>query len=437
MSTPADIDVARARRKTAQWRDGLITSDRGEPKRLIANVLHVLASHTAWDGVLVFDEFVSAVNKSRPPPTRAQDGTGSGTEWTEADTARTRAWFASEVGFEPSVSDVEQAVITVAHNRTVHPVRRYLRGLSWDGVPRIDGVLASYFGASATPYTRSVGPRWLISAVARVMRPGCQADCMVVLEGAQGAGKSTGLAALFTTAWFADTGIHIGDKDSYQALRGKWCYEFGELAAIKGRDIERVKSFVSARVDTYRPSYGRRTVDFSRQCVFAGTTNDSEYLADRTGNRRFWPVACGTVDVDALHRDRAHLWAEAVTRFDSGDAWHVDTPELRALCAEEQAEREMDDPWVSLIGEWIHREQIKGSTIATDGLTTARVLSDALSVRDAEMHRGLETRVGAALRRLGWEPRRLRREGGRDRFYFPVSLPSHEPPSFGWDGEHP
>lgn len=412
------------------WKRGIIKNQQDEPKKCVANVLHVLSEHPEWAGVICYDAFNECIVKRSPPPVRAQDGVSFAGEWTESDSTRTAAWFATEIGFEPNVMHVDQAVAAAAERNTVHPVRDYLNSVKWDGVARLDTVLAMYFGATDTEYTRAVGARWVISAVARVMKPGCQADCMIVLESElQGIGKSTGFEALFGQAWFADTGISIGDKDSYQSLRGKWGYEFGELDAIKGREVTRVKNFVSARSDTYRPSYGKRTRSFPRQIVFCGTTNETEYLVDSTGNRRFWPVRCErAVDVLGLRRDRDQLWAEATLRFAQGAAWHVDSPELRALCEEAQKEREVEDAWTQTISKWL---DCLSPPRKHEGISTADVMDDALKLDRAHMKHGEQTRVGRILKVLGWRKQtdsgQVRRDGKVVRLYYPPCVTAVTP----------
>ncbi len=410
------------------WKKGLRVGQKSQlPKACIANVLHVLALHPAWKDVIAYDAFAECVVCRSEPPARRQDGPGISMlgDWTDEHSVRTAAWLSAEADFDPPTTMIEQAVSVLAQKRIVHPVRDYLQSLSWDSVPRLDLMLAKYFGAADTEYTRAISARWMISAVARVMRPGCQADCMIVLEGKQGGGKSTGLEALCERKeWFADTGISIGDKDSYQNLRRKWLYEFGELDAIKGREATRVKNFVSARADHYRPSYGRRSRDFLRQVVFCGTTNEEAYLVDRTGNRRFWPIkSSGRVLVDEIRAVRGMLWAEAVHRFEAGEAWHVDTDELAALCEAEQADRQAPDDWLPVVAEWLKSptlpsgHQERRILDVSEGVTTDSVLLGAIGMRPAEMHHAHSTRAGRVLRDLGFEPAQLRRDGARVRLY--------------------
>jgi hypothetical protein len=334
-----DIRSARKKRAApaAEWQRDLILNTRGVPTKTLPNVLSILSQHPAWEGVLAYDQFGERVVKLRPPPTRAQAA----------------AWLASVAGVDPAVSVVEAAVVAVAERTIIHPVRDWLSDLAWDGTPRLDSVLEKYVGAEPSKFVTAVGARWMISAVARVFAPGCPAHHMLVLEGPQGLGKSTWFRELAGGQWFADTGVTIGDKDSYQSLRGVWIYELAEMASIRGREVERIKAFLSSPSDHYRPSYGRATRDFPRQTVFAGTTNDDQYLSDPTGARRFWPVRCRHIDLEGLRRDREQLWAEATVRYRAGESWYLDTTDLQVQASEQQEERAEQDDWVPLVQKWL------------------------------------------------------------------------------------
>ena len=208
--------------------------------------------------------------------------------------------------------------------------------------------------------------------------------------------------------WFSDSELELGDKDGYQALVGVWIYELGELHALGKRDVARVKAFVSAPADRYRPSYGRRSILVPRQTVFVGTTNASQYLGDETGGRRFNPIKCGRIDLAKLTQDRDQLWAEARHRFDKGEAWHM-TGALAKVAAEEQEERFVRDPWEERVAAWLanpEREDV--------GVTTADVLA-ALHVDTGKQGKTEAMRVAAILRRLGWTRRQER--VGDDRRY--------------------
>jgi putative DNA primase/helicase len=209
-----------------------------------------------------------------------------------------------------SVDVAGQAVQAAARDHVFHPVRDYLTALRWDGTPRCSTWLNVYLGVLSSAYAAAVGERWLRSAVARVMKPGCKADCCLILEGDQGIKKSTALQKM-TEPWFTDEISELGTKDSALQTRGVWVIEIAELDAMKRPDVTRIKSFMSRSVDRFRPPYGRHLIQSPRQCVFAGSVNPGFYLRDETGGRRFWPVRCGQILIDELVRDRNQLWAEA------------------------------------------------------------------------------------------------------------------------------
>ena len=217
--------------------------------------------------------------------------------WSDSDDVRAAEWLQRrEINVAPMV--VSRSVNAVAREITVHPVRDYLGALAWDGMPRLETWPCRYLGAEDTAFNRTVGALWLISAVARIFRPGVKADHMLVLEGPQGAKKSTALKILAGEAWFTDELPDLGSKDAAMHMHGVWIIEMAELDAIGKAEVSRIKAFLTRTTDRYRPPYGRYTIEVPRQCVFAGTVNPDTYLRDETGNRRFWPVRCGTIDID-------------------------------------------------------------------------------------------------------------------------------------------
>jgi predicted P-loop ATPase len=414
-----------AREGDDAWRDKLIISvDRdGVPHTMavMANVVTILRHHPLWRGVLAWDAFAERVAHAAPPPwdpTAAPEAEAK--ERRESDLARVVDWLDRNEHLHVSTRLVAEAVAVVAETRTVHPVKDYLESLpAWDGKPRIYAWLSTYGGAQHSRYSAAVGSRWLISAVARVMRPGCQVDCVLVAEGeSQGTGKSS----IFRTiapdlSLYSETGVAIGDKDSYQALHGVWIFLFDELDSLKRGDLTKTKNFISAMKDHYRPSYGRAARDFLRQNVFAGSTNELDYLVDRTGNRRYWPFrVVGVIDLAGLARDRDLLWAEALHRFRDGEPWHVDTAELRALCEAEQEIRVHADPWEQMVAAWLqepdHETEYEGEhgpkrhrvpfKIPADGPSTAEILQHALRHRPDGVSNAASKRAAEVLRTLGY-----------------------------------
>lgn len=422
------------------WRSllSMTRASRGQPpvpRRCIENVLTVLQHCPTWRNAARYNEFTDRVELIAPLPRAVAHAAATGDlgAWRDGHALWAIAWFHEQLGFEPSPEMMSGAILEVARQSPHHPVRDYLRGLRWDGHPRLDSMLPEIFGAADTPVNQAIGAKWMISAVARVFRPGCQVDHMMVLEGPQGSGKSTALRMLVGDEWFRNSPIDLRSKDAPMALRGCWVYEFDELESFRGREAARVKSFLTQRVDSYRPAYGRAVVDLPRECVFVGSTNEDQYLVDPSGNRRFWPVRCAAINLPALADSRAQLWAEAVARFEGGEAWHMNSVELVAGLREEQAEREQVDAWVELIRDWLERQT---PSRRAAGVTTEEVLVEALEIKPGNITRRDQTRVGHALRALGLTRRRSMRERVRSYVYCPSEETSALPvPDLQHEGE--
>ena len=281
------------------------------------NVLTALREAPELVGLVRYNEFRNQVEFARAPFWRDAQ---IGEPWREQDDLDSQRWLQEQNIDVRQRGIVSDCVERVARDSPFHPVRNYLEALNWDGVPRLDGFLRSYFAAAGDDkYLAAVGAKFLISAVARILHPGSQVDHVLVLEGEQGTGKTSSVRIL-GRKWVADGLPNLHDKDSAIYLQGVWIVELPELAAIRRTgDLESIKAFLSRTSDRFRPPYGRRTVDIPRQCVFIATTNETEYLRDPTGNRRFWPVHCGAIGLAALARDCDQLWAEAVARYIKGE----------------------------------------------------------------------------------------------------------------------
>ena len=211
----------------------------------------------------------------------------------DAAMTRLRLTIESRWRFLPGKDIFYDVVGDMARLNSFHPVREYLDGLSWDGVPRLDKWLTTYGGAEDTKYTNAVGSLLCIAAVRRVRQPGCKFDEMVVLESpTQGTEKSTTLATLAVyPSWFSDDlPLNIKGKEVIEALRGRWIMEAAELSGMSKSTIEHLKAFLSRQVDRARMAWGHIPAEVPRECVIVGTTNHEVYLKDTTGNRRYWPV---------------------------------------------------------------------------------------------------------------------------------------------------
>ena len=414
LSATGDVHQAPIR---PRWSSLLRLDLNGSPERNEANVITALSFDAAFTGALVFDEFRQEILATHALP---WDGAGITypRPWGEADDVRCAEWLQRhEINVPPVV--VGRSIIAVARNIRIHPVRDYLTSLVWDGTPRLDTWTVTHLGAEDTPLHRAMGALWMISAVARIMRPGVKADHMLILEGPQGIKKSTALKVLASDEWFTDELAELGSKDAAQQMRGVWIIEIAELDAISRAEVSRIKAFLTRTTDRYRPSYERYIVTIPRQCVFAGTVNPDTYLRDETGNRRFWPVRCGEINLAALERDRDQLWAEAVSRFNTGAPWWLEDKELIALAGVAQEARYQPDSWGVLIERWLVSEKRRvnvGFGPYEDwrdeyvprpkplvDVSVEEILGQVLGLEEAKWGRAEQMRVSAVLKAKKWQ----------------------------------
>lgn len=341
-------DLGMAPQPLNHWTLGLTVNKASTPLGNLRNAMFTLRNAPEWKGVLAYDEFAAKVITVKPPP---WGGLAVDT-WTDEQDTRACEWM-QDHGIPVGVATLGRAIQSAARENSFHPVQQYLRGLHWDGTRRLETWLARYFGVADSPYVRAVGPRFLISAVARIENPGCKADHMLILEGPQGQLKSSAVQAV-AGPWVADRISALGTKDSATEVAGVWFVEVAELDALIRSSNSATKAFISRVEDRYRPPYGKHLTKRLRQCVFVGTINvPGGYLKDPTGARRFWPVTCGAIDLEALRRDRDQLFAEAASQFHNGARWWLETPELEALAAAEQTARFEVDAWTDRIERWL------------------------------------------------------------------------------------
>ncbi len=387
----------------SSWKKDLLRSKppmnhcEGRILPVLANAIAAFRHAPEWGGVLAFNEFSLGTVALKATPW----GVVPKGEWTDHEDRRAAEWLQKQ-GILVSVEVAGQAVQTAARDHPFHPVRAYLDCLTWDGVERLDRWLSTYLGVADTEYARAVGSRWIISAVARIFRPGAKADCCLILEGPQGIRKSTALRTL-AGEYFTDELADLGTKDAAMQTRGVWIIELSELDSLSNSEVARIKAFMSRTTDRFRPPYGMRLVESPRQCVFAGTVNHSTYLRDETGGRRFWPVTCGRIDIEALARDRDQLWAEAKARFDAGAPWWLESAELVQMASDEQLQRYEGDPWEEIIGPWL---EVRSS------VSVSEVLQKCLEKPQAMWTQSDKNRAARCLRALGWE-RYRERQGAR------------------------
>lgn len=334
----------------------------GTPESDVFNCLVVLKQDPTLKGKIRLDEFAHRLVVIDDLPWRGKDETPY---WTDTDDACLRNYFATKYLIKGK-GIIDDALQEVTQDNKFHPVREYLKGLTWDGECRLDTLFIDYIGAEDTEYIRAVTRKWMCGAVARVMDPGVKFDTAIVLYGSQGLGKSLILERL-GRKWFNNSLVDIKTKDALEQIQGSWIVELAELAPTYKNDNEIVKAFISRTSDRFRSPYGRRTEEYPRQCVFAGSTNNLMFLKDRTGNRRFWPIT-GDKDRKTKHSwelskdDIDQIWAEAFVYWSEGEPLvlegaleeealriqlsHTEGGELVGLI-EEYLEMELPEDWES------------------------------------------------------------------------------------------
>lgn len=337
-----------------EWKAELEYTKSGKLLCNIANIILILENDPALAGHIVHDLFTGMDS--------AKDGlpwNKNANQWTDTDDANLRVWLEKhyDITGKEKIADALTAVLT---RHSYHPIRDYLSGLTWDGVPRLDRIIIDYMGAEDSELNRAMSRKHFVAAVARVFNPGCKYDYCLIMSGAEGIGKST-LLRVMGGKWFNDSITTLEGKEGMEQLRRAWVVELGELSSIKRSDVEQVKAHLSKQVDIYRAAYARRVLEHPRQCVFCGTTNEALFLKGDTGNRRFWviPVVAELRKYrdwsEAIRRDRDQLWAEAVHYYKQGEPLYL-SEELEAQAKQRQQDfnDDNDDPIVAMLDKYLN-----------------------------------------------------------------------------------
>jgi hypothetical protein len=327
---------------------------------------------------------------------------------TDAFIEKQPQWFQTHINHSFSPAKIKNAFNAIAANGHRHrnAIHDYINALRWDGIERMETMFIRGWGAVDDPYTRAIGKAWMVGLAARVFRPGCDMQTLLILEGKQGIGKSRSLKAL-GGPWYVESLQKIEDKDFLLAAHRSLIFDLAELGAYKYADFAFVKGLISVAVDHIRAPYGRKVEIKPRRFVFVGTTNETLYLRDLTGNRRFWPIACGAkVDLQWIEENRDQLYAEAKYRLDAGADWWVDDKLTLAVLDA----RIVRDPWEDAI-ETVLLSVQQGPALVLNNVpyhfAPSEILLRGMNV-GTNPHSGHYSRLQALMEKMfpEWEPHR-------------------------------
>jgi putative DNA primase/helicase len=338
-----------------EWVKELTYTEQGKLKSTISNFLLIIENEPLLKGKIAYNEFSNRAMVLGKLPWRKEKAMS---DWNDTDDSGLRE-FIEKYYIISSTAKCADALALSFEKHSFHPIKDYLDSLTWDGVERVSSLFIDYLGAEDNSYVRTVTRKIIVAAVARVFVPGIKFDNMPVLSGPQGIGKSTFIKKL-GKEWYSDSLTTVTGKEAYEQLQGVWMLEMGEMMATKKADIEATKHFLSKTEDIYRVAYGRRTSRFPRQCVFIGTTNDREFLRDKTGNRRFWPIDVGVVQhsksvfVDMTDYEINQIWAEAVELWNNKEPLFLSREEEKEAAKQQDSHSE-ESAKAGLIEEYLNK----------------------------------------------------------------------------------
>lgn len=372
-------------------------------KKTLKNTINCfMVENSPLNGLIAFNEFTQDIIFLRKAPWHNVLETPS--TWTDEECLRCKAFLASEpYKFEPQTHILHEAAVVVAQKYSFHPVRDYLDSLEWDHHARLSEWTINYLSSPDNGYIRAVALKMLVAAVARVYEPGCKFDYIPVLEGKQGTGKSSAFKIL-AQPWFSDQIMDITSRDTIDGMRGKWIIEIGEMESHKRTETQAMKAFLSRSTDRARLAYMRCARDYPRQNIFVGTINPEAeeevgWLKDTTGNRRYWPIPTGKIDLGALALVRDQLWAEAVAYYKKGVPLYLENEKVNAEAEAEQHKRMGVDPWAPQVHDWL----MLGPGSVRIIVSAQEVFVDCIGGRLTLMTRREQVRIASIMRDLNWD----------------------------------
>lgn len=399
------------------------------------NVVILFRNAPELQGMLGFNELSQRAQRLKGWRVFDRHAASESGQMTEDDLTRVGMYLEREYGMKVERNELMRGLEAASLDAAFDPLsdRLTAMGKEWDGVERLNTWLTEWAQIDDTgceAYVSAVGIRFMVGAVARALKPGCQMDNVLAVEGSGGGGKST-MFQVLADAVAPDlftAGVHdvSNPKALVEATGGRWLVELAELAGVRrAGDVEALKAALTRRKDTDRRPYDKLPREIARRFVFVATTNRSEYLSDPSGAllRRFWPVRTlateqAPIDRKGLAAIAPQLWAEAVARYWRGDPWHL-SPEDGDAYTQWTSGRELrredgafHDELVGCLSRWLPDYFAKTDKAARPIADIAREVGD---MRTVEGDQASRNRLADTLRSFGMQSTK---RGGVKRWNF-------------------
>lgn len=372
---------------------GLATTQSGNPIIDAGNCRRAILGINELKDSFWFDEFNNKIFTNIPT---AYSNSSVSREVSNDDINEICLFLQEVIGMRRlSNSIVDSAITSVSFSKRTNEPKDWMDSLIWDGKKRIGTFFIDYMNSIDDEYSRAISKNFWVSMVARVFSPGCQVDSMVVIEGPQGTGKTSALR-IIGGKWHCEAQENLNSNNFLQALEGKLIVEIAELSSFPTNDIRKIKQVISCNVDRFRSPYEKKPRTVPRRNIFVGTTNETHYLHDFTGARRFWPIVTGRVELDRISLDRDQLFAESVKAYKEGATFH-EVPD--DLATQEQERRRQYDVWELIIEKFTDNRLEFTTEDVANHLHISRKDLDMIKQRRIA---GILTMLGFKLRRGYW-----------------------------------
>ncbi|WP_333862050.1 virulence-associated E family protein, partial [Clostridium sp.] len=378
-----EFDIIKNDDSNSKWFTKLEYTQQGSIRKTIDNTKIILENDPALKGKFAYNEFTLRKTVKGAVPWNLSNKVRPWGDSTDSDDSGIRHYLEKAYDITRSVQVINDAVNLVFNENKFHPVKDYLNSIEWDGVKRIDTLLVKYFGAEDNIYTRAVTRIFLCGGVARIFHPGCQLDYVLTLVGPQGIRKGTFYRIMASRdEWYTELNT-IKPKEAIEETMGKWIVEMAEMAPTRKSEVDEMKAFITNKTKTVRLAYAHNPTDILRQYVLVASNNNSAFLKDPTGDRRYFPVdadmekATKSIKTD-LEKEVDQLWAEAIVIYKEmgSEALQLSKEEEKLAKIAQDNHRIVDDEEGTIIEyldtplpkDWYERDLYKRQQYFNDNL---------------------------------------------------------------------